>query len=480
MVNRLDNEFRISGDNYVNISHPKGATQPVKILNTKLTQPQNDVFVNSDKKSEKSQQQKYTGFGVTSLALATLAFFILKGKSSAVKQIAEHIDFKPAKTVEDAIAFGQKKLGIQSYVDFEKKDLEALNWANEGFVNVANKFKGKLRMPKFIHFTTSEQLGENAFAGVITEGKNAGKFFISKKFFSDPDKYMKNAFNRAVQGKYLEQGRDGAYRVSKIFADSTGKIIVDAIHDYQKTHSFNSAVKAAMILLECENKYRSVFTAPVRTIKAFLENKQITDILSAKGLNYNIEKIKKLSTAEQKEILEKMNAAVRIDSKLKYISRLNKTLSEELKQKKLLKDFSKIKNPNELELDEVLKYLRDKKGIDLPVFSPIRMELQNLENTSPFQVIYHEMGHIQDMKPRCKTTCKYNYEYSKYPPELKTWVDNDSYIQTANRVSTYAATGPGEFVAETFARMIEGKKLPEEVLELYKKLKGPKVPSYKV
>ena len=88
------------------------------------------------------------------------------------------------------------------------------------------------------------------------------------------------------------------------------------------------------------------------------------------------------------------------------------------------------------------------------------------------------MGHLQDMKPRVSACSKFNYDSSKYPKELKEWVDNDDYITAANRISSYAADGPGEFIAETFARMINGNKIPDEVLALYNKLEGPKVPGY--
>ena len=52
--------------------------------------------------------------------------------------------------------------------------------------------------------------------------------------------------------------------------------------------------------------------------------------------------------------------------------------------------------------------------------------------------IYHEMAHLQDMKPRCVAMHKYDYKYDKYPKELKEWVDNDKYQRIANRVSPYA------------------------------------------
>ena len=32
------------------------------------------------------------------------------------------------------------------------KDIETLNWVNEGFVNISNKMKGKTKLPKTISY----------------------------------------------------------------------------------------------------------------------------------------------------------------------------------------------------------------------------------------------------------------------------------------------------------------------------------------
>lgn len=63
-------------------------------------------------------------------------------------QLAENIEFIPAKTIKEAIEFGKKNLGIKKYKNFEEKDIEAINFLNEGFVNASNMMKGKIRLPK--------------------------------------------------------------------------------------------------------------------------------------------------------------------------------------------------------------------------------------------------------------------------------------------------------------------------------------------
>ena len=104
-----------------------------------VTIPQNkpDEFVKQNNDNNKKKQLSNStkiGIGVGIAALTTIAFFVAKGRSSEAKNLAEHLEFKPAQTVKDAIKFGKENLGIKSYNDFGENDLAVLNWLNEAFV----------------------------------------------------------------------------------------------------------------------------------------------------------------------------------------------------------------------------------------------------------------------------------------------------------------------------------------------------------
>ena len=77
-------------------------------------------------------------------------------------------------------------------------------------------------------------------------------------------------------------------------------------------------------------------------------------------------------------------------------------------------------------------------------------------------------------------TTRYDYigkNIDEYPADLKAWVKNQDYQQTASKVSTYYATvGDGEFIAETFAGFVNGRQMSDKVIALYKKLGGPALP----
>ncbi len=49
--------------------------------------------------------------------------------------------------------------------------------------------------------------------------------------------------------------------------------------------------------------------------------------------------------------------------------------------------------------------------------------------------------------------------------------------EIAEKISWYAKVDPFEFVAETFNALCVGKKLPDDVMDLYRYYKGPELPN---
>lgn len=95
---------------------------------------------------------------VAVLGLGALAYVLTKGKigSKSVQQLAEHIEFKTAKTIEEAKAFAKENLGISKY---KLENLEVANYVNEGLVNISNKFKGKAPMFKAVGKLPDNNIG---------------------------------------------------------------------------------------------------------------------------------------------------------------------------------------------------------------------------------------------------------------------------------------------------------------------------------
>ncbi|NBW19025.1 MAG: hypothetical protein EBR82_64720, partial [Caulobacteraceae bacterium] len=85
-------------------------------------------------------------------------------------------------------------------------------------------------------------------------------------------------------------------------------------------------------------------------------------------------------------------------------------------------------------------------------------------------IFAHEYAHNAHMRSLGEeTTLKYVRE------KFGTGEDAQSQIRIAGKVSSYAATDPLEFVSETFAGHVNGKKYDDDVYELYKRYNGPEL-----
>ena len=120
-------------------------------------------------KSRKEGLSTGAKWGLGALALAGIGmavYFATRGKVGAkqTRQLAEHIDFKPAKTVEEAKKFAQEKMGVQ-YNGID--DVEVINFVNEWLTGVHNssKLKDFTAYPKFIY--PGDFLSKNELFGML-------------------------------------------------------------------------------------------------------------------------------------------------------------------------------------------------------------------------------------------------------------------------------------------------------------------------
>ncbi len=138
------------------------------------------------------------GLGVTALVVGGL-LYKHKIDSTKIKNLPEHIDFKCGETLEEAIEFGKKNLGIKKYRGFKEADLDVLNWVNEGLVNVNNVTKGKSAMPrKIVYENLKDAAGGMNCYGTMRINKEEielTKEFVEdcykKRNFKDSDKVLK-------------------------------------------------------------------------------------------------------------------------------------------------------------------------------------------------------------------------------------------------------------------------------------------------
>lgn len=402
---------------------PKVVSQN-KVPISVATKPDEFIKTNNPKIETKKKFSIDSDFLVAAASIigasdAVIAALILKYKSTRVLKLPEHIDFQPAKTVEDAIKFGRKTLGIKNYDSFSKDDIDIINYINEGIVNTSNRLKGKIRLPKMISYM---DCGDKYLAAVNKQGFFNGVFMLNKTVFGDMDKAIQKSLTELEEGNLfyiIEKDGNVQYRYAKAIDRAFINSLIQQVSKYKngKITTLKDKISLYNSLDSVTNAVNSLACTPVKYIKQILNIPEAQEFCKEHNILLDMEKIKSLSIKEQFNFLQNL--------------------------------------PPEL-----------KRHIVISV---------DIHDNSPFRTIYHELGHLQDMKPRCLTIEDYNHDYNKYPKKLKEWVDNEKDLQTAYSVSTYAGYGPGEFVAETFARIMSGVKVSDEAKALYKKLEGPEI-----
>jgi len=113
-------------------------------------------------------------------------------KAKDVKKLAEKIEFKPAKTLEEATTFGKNKLGIKNYDGFAEADADVLNWAHEACANIKNATKGKVQPFDAVVFV---EMPETVLAGAFNDcNTQLGRVLgINKQAKQILDKLLQNA-----------------------------------------------------------------------------------------------------------------------------------------------------------------------------------------------------------------------------------------------------------------------------------------------
>ena len=383
---------------------------------------QNNRSVTKPNKSEPAKPQQsgglsnkaMLGIGAGIVAAATIGILIAKGNFSQAKQVAEHIDFKKAETIEDAIKFGSEHLGIKKYSGFETADLDVLNWVNEGLTNVSNAMKGKAKLPKNVLYM--ERKG-TSLASVTPDKKS---LIINKKVYGDLDNAIKNRLESLKDVFYID--KDGLFRVPLEMGGSDMQAISPLIGDYYKftkgeLKTFDEKLQFFHNMDAIYDSESIFYAAPDITLKRLLSTPGVKEILDKTGIQTEASVLSKLSLEDKQDLISDILEACGKNGQFVGIN-----------------------------------------------FKPV----------SKFDTIYHEMGHLADNNVNEHAFAAYhNYNTPEKIKALDDWVTNPEIMQAAGSVSDYAQSDAAEFIAETFARLCDNKEITDEAMALYKKLGGP-------
>lgn len=199
---------------------------------------------NNQTQSTKAGLSKNVKLGLGALALVGIGaatYILSRGKvgNKSVQQLAEHVEFRPAKTLEEARAFAEKKLGVNYH---EIDDLEAVNFFNEWLTGLHNKCKviDKSSYPKFI--AKASNLGDNSLAclcdDILKTGKQEGYVMgvnmpLIKNFGSSMDKWI-------CDGSVIAKDKAGKYIITnEAYNTEFTKDLVKRMNEYnQNTTTF--------------------------------------------------------------------------------------------------------------------------------------------------------------------------------------------------------------------------------------------------
>ena len=255
------------------MSTPTGSTTNSTLTATTPPEQKPDEFVNSNKKPN-SNKNLLLGIGAGLAAAGSIGaviYLIMHGKVGKATQLAEHIDFKPAQTIEEAIQFGKDNLKIKKYKGFTENDLEVLNFINEGFTNVSNKLKGTIRLPKTIKY---KDLKDSTLAQV---GPFSKSFELNKNIFGNMDKTIKDLLGLLEESRLIKvsnlENNEMKYSFLKSFDEASIKPLIIQISKYkggkcktlkEKVDLYNSLG----VLLDTLNAAKK---SPFRIIKQLIE-----------------------------------------------------------------------------------------------------------------------------------------------------------------------------------------------------------------
>lgn len=136
---------------------------------------QNDTIEIQGKKRGLSKGAKI-GIGLGAVGSIAIAIALLaKGKSSQAKEALQHLDFKEAKNIEEAVKWGKENLGIKNY---DLDNLDVINWVNKGLSDVFNHSKGKATMPISV-ISDAEMIDKGAIAMTAYVEKLGGKGVVN-------------------------------------------------------------------------------------------------------------------------------------------------------------------------------------------------------------------------------------------------------------------------------------------------------------
>lgn len=439
--------------------------------------PEKDIVqTQKEEKKELSKLAKWgIGIGSTIAVLITTMTLISRHQTKALsklykekmvfKELPEKLQFKEAKTLEEALKFAKETLGIEK-IDKEIS-LDAMNYVNRGIVDVSNANKGKLFVPKKIKYgnISSDKHIAEVYQNIKSE--DFGALCLNDRYFKNDflNKEIKELFKYNDGQKIFTNGaRDIYWGNTKAIYTPDAEFLNTLNKFYKNNNSISITQKRELLYGYWQSQAHS------KNTRKYAPDRFYQEVIKKYGKQkYTLQEFKALELEKQQEILKSTLEKNPIYYTMSLDSGLN-TMYHEMGH---LQDFAK--NLKELDLKfwdfNFIKICKEawaeaKIEVEKGIKSPDKKRIKFIDNRWG--------GSTYDgYKDLLKNNPK---KFEQYYPDLYKHLTDKEIQNITGQVSWYSQTSIGEFIAEVYAGLIQGKKYSDEVINLYKRYKGPLLP----
>ena len=423
-INSSTNLLQLTAEKYKSDNKQSYMNSASNSRNTLVRTPNNDsVELENSKKSKTKKILTFGGIAAGIAVIGTVTTLLIKGKIATAKRVfAEHIDFAPAKTMEEAKEFAKTHFGIKHFN--LNDDIEMANWVNEGLVRINNFYKGKAPIPrkvkpypKRLHDKTLKNGGNPILADMDPRD---GTLRINLNYFNNAGKNIQKYVD--LLGFKVKKRPDGLFDTQFnilpfLNIEKQQSLIPLLVKIEEGTATKMDLVTAEITLYDMCHYAGLLDKSPELIYESILKSSKL------QFLAKNNPKIKLISFDDFNKLPQ--------EEKLDYFYELNNLFMEGHENNELIQLFSDIKIA------------------DRPA--------------NVFQTMFHEDTHWFH---RIKLGFKKFVSLRR-----KKFTKKEELIATT--VSAYAPKNPLEFVAEVNSMILSGYKPSEEVMKLYKKFGGP-------
>ena len=230
-----------------------------------------DEYMTQPEKKGLSAGNKW-GIGLGLTALAAVGIYLTTKRAGNAKQIVN--EFKPAKTLEEATAFGNKTLNIH-YTDENKANLDMMNTINEWLYK--EKFEAKKNIPDFVHF--KEENIESPLSlihNLIIKDKEVTGLGVNTNYINKFDDFIAQMFKphgKIDLTKLINKNSDNVYQIANPeYKCENLEKLVDKLNSYNKNSSFKDKMEIYDGFSEAVSYLTNINTGKKVVMKNFSDN----------------------------------------------------------------------------------------------------------------------------------------------------------------------------------------------------------------